>query len=59
MAMRGLTRRLVKALTKAVVIVMPAEGPSFGIAPSGTWICTAVFSNTSGLMPSSLAWALT
>ena len=23
----------------AVAVVMPAEGPSFGIAPSGKWIC--------------------
>lgn len=25
---------------RAVVIVMPALGPSFGIAPAGTWTCT-------------------
>jgi len=23
------------------VIVIPAEGPSLGIAPSGKWICTS------------------
>ena len=26
------------ALTSAVDMVTPAEGPSFGIAPAGTWI---------------------
>ena len=26
----------------AVAIVMPAEGPSLGTAPSGTWICMSL-----------------
>ncbi len=28
----------------AVTMVIPAEGPSFGVAPSGMWICTCDFS---------------
>ena len=28
----------------AVAIVTPADGPSFGIAPSGTWTWTSRFS---------------
>ena len=35
-ATRGRTGRPVKRLTSAVTIAMPAEGPSFGIAPDGT-----------------------
>jgi len=30
------------ALTSAVDIVVPADGPSFGIAPAGTWTCTSI-----------------
>ena len=33
----------------AVVSVMPAEGPSFGVAPSGTWMCRSFFSKSSAL----------
>jgi hypothetical protein len=29
---------LVSAETSVVAMVMPADGPSFGMAPSGTWI---------------------
>jgi len=32
------TFREVNADTSAVSIVIPAEGPSLGVAPSGTWI---------------------
>ena len=35
-----LTLRCVKRDTKDVNMVTPALGPSFGVAPSGTWICT-------------------
>jgi len=28
-------------LIKDEVMVIPADGPSFGIAPSGKWICTS------------------
>jgi hypothetical protein len=31
-------RRLHKTETRVVAMVIPADGPSFGIAPSGTWI---------------------
>jgi hypothetical protein len=31
------TGRPVSALTMAVAIAMPAEGPSFGVAPAGMW----------------------
>ena len=34
------TGRPVSRLTSAVVMVTPADGPSFGIAPAGTWRCT-------------------
>ena len=30
------------ALTSAVEIATPALGPSFGIAPAGTWTCTSI-----------------
>ncbi len=33
-----LTETLVRAETRAVVMAIPAEGPSLGTAPSGTWI---------------------
>ncbi len=38
--------------TIAVVIAMPALGPSLGVAPSGTCTWMSLFSNTSSLMPS-------
>ena len=40
------------AETIAVAIVTPAEGPSFGIAPAGTWMCTSCLVSISGAMPS-------
>ena len=35
----GLHRQINQYLTEmtAIAIVMPADGPSFGMAPSGTW----------------------
>ena len=39
--------------TSAVAIVMPADGPSFGTAPAGTWMCTSFPSNESRSRPSS------
>ena len=44
------------AETSAVARVMPADGPSFGIAPSGTWMWTSVFLLNSFGMPSSSAF---
>src|SRR5205085_2651886 len=38
MAVYGRTGRSVSNDTSAVVMVMPAEGPSFGMAPAGTWM---------------------
>ena len=35
----------------AVAIVMPADGPSFGTAPAGTWMWTSCSPNQSGSMP--------
>ncbi len=35
-AVRGRTGRSVSSETRAVAMVTPAEGPSFGIAPAGT-----------------------
>ena len=37
MAKCFLTGRPVSKLVMAVVITLPAEGPSFGTAPSGKW----------------------
>ena len=47
----------VKALTMARAIVMPADGPSLGMPPAGTWMWSVYFSNASRSMPSSSAWA--
>ena len=49
--------RCVKAEIIAVAIVMPADGPSFGIAPSGTWTWTSCVSKKSCGILSSAAWA--
>ena len=40
------------AETIAVAIVTPADGPSFGIAPAGTWTCRSCLVSKSGAMPS-------
>ena len=47
----------VSELTIAVAIVMPAEGPSLGMAPAGTWMCIVYFSKSSRSMPSCAACA--
>ena len=41
----------VRTETMATVMATPAEGPSLGVAPSGTWTWMSVFSNTGGLTP--------
>ncbi len=33
----------VRAEVSATAMVIPAEGPSLGMAPSGTWTCTSYF----------------
>ena len=42
-------------LTSAVVMVTPAEGPSFGMAPAGTWTWNRLPAKTAGSMPSASA----
>ena len=43
------------AETIAVAIVTPADGPSFGIAPAGTWTWRSCLSRNSASTPSSFA----
>ena len=38
--------------TMAVAMVTPADGPSLGIAPAGTWMCRSCLLRKSGGMPS-------
>ena len=38
----------------AIAMVMPADGPSLGIAPAGTWIWRSCVLKTSGLIPKSV-----
>ena len=38
-----------------MAIVTPADGPSLGIAPAGTWMWRVFFSNVSRGMPSAAA----
>ena len=47
------TRRPVAAEARAVAIVMPAEGPSLGTAPAGTWMWMACVSKKRGSIPRS------
>ena len=49
------TARPVKSEKRAVASVMPAEGPSFGVAPSGTWIWKSYFRKISGEILNSAA----
>ena len=49
----------VSAETSAVASVMPADGPSFGMAPSGTWTWTSVLRLKSFGMPNSSAFVRT
>ena len=39
----------------AIAMVRPADGPSFGIAPAGTWMWMSDFSKIFGSMPSCCA----
>ena len=54
-----LTGRPVSSDVSATKIATPALGPSFGVAPAGTWMWMSDFSNTSGAIPSSCERALT
>ncbi len=51
MAIAQRTGRLVKTESIAVAMVIPADGPSFGIAPSGTWMCRSWVEKKSSRMP--------
>ena len=53
------TVRWVNSDTSAVYIATPAEGPSFGIAPAGTWTWMSLASNSFWSMPSPAARPLT
>jgi hypothetical protein len=43
----------VSRLAIAVAMVTPALGPSFGVAPAGTWMWTVDFSKAPWSIPSS------
>ncbi len=45
---------LVSTETIEVTIATPAEGPSLGVAPSGTWTWMSIFSKVGGMMPISV-----
>ncbi|MNH19687.1 hypothetical protein D3C79_794310 [compost metagenome] len=51
MATSARTGICVSADTSAVHMPIPALGPSFGVAPSGMWICTSCFSWKSAAIP--------
>ncbi len=55
MAMFARTGMPVITEVMAVAIAMPADGPSFGVAPSGTCTWMSVRSNSGGWMPKSIA----
>jgi hypothetical protein len=44
----------VKSDVSAEMIATPADGPSFGVAPSGKWRCRSTFSNVAGVQPHAL-----
>ena len=54
-----MTGRPVSSETIAVTRVIPAEGPSFGMAPSGTCRCRSTRSKKDSSMPSWRAWERT
>lgn len=49
----------VSAETMAVVMVTPADGPSLGTAPSGTWIWKFSLSKSTSVMPKASAFERT
>src|SRR4030042_773068 len=50
MAKSFFTGRLVRAEKMETAMVMPAEGPSFGMAPAGTWIWISLLLRVLGLI---------
>ena len=53
------TGRPVRRLARAVVIAVPALGPSFGTAPAGTWTWNRRWSHRGIDVPSCSAWLRT
>ena len=49
MAVSLRTVRPVRSETSAVNIATPALGPSFGVAPAGTWMWMSLFANSAGV----------
>ena len=58
MAMSCRTGTSVRAETKALTRATPAEGPSLGMAPAGTWMWMSDLSNFSRGMPKRRAFFL-
>ncbi len=58
MATSRRTLRPETAEIRAVAMVMPAEGPSLGMAPAGTWMWTSRFCSAFSAMPRVSALAL-
>ena len=59
MAVSARTLRLVSSEARAVNIATPADGPSLGTAPAGTWTWMSDLSNSFSSMPRSAARDLT
>ena len=55
---RGWARSAVfrKKLIRAAVMATPADGPSLGTAPAGTWMCRSVLPNREASRSRALAW---
>ena len=57
--MSGRVGRFENSDARALTIATPADGPSLGTAPAGTWMWTPAVFTRFGSMPSSWAWAQT
>ena len=53
------TANAITSDTNATAIVTPADGPSFGMAPAGTWIWMSFRPNAFDSTPSCWAWERT
>jgi len=58
-AVSRLTGMPVSTETIDVTMATPAEGPSFGVAPSGTWTWMSFLSKIDGGMPNAVLRDLT
>ena len=56
LALDAPAQQLLWGLGIGIEIATPAEGPSLGTAPPGTWMWTSVLRNQEASMPNSLAW---